>query len=66
MKKTAWFPATTTPVRKGVYEVDSPGWFAFWNGTRFGYRCLSPYRARKFRNRETQLRPLDRWRGILK
>ncbi len=65
MKKTEWFPYNIKPVRIGVYEVWNEGWYAHWNGRRWGwpfenvamaYANPSPKGASQFKD----------WRGLTK
>lgn len=75
MKTTPWFDAKDSPVRIGVYEADWPenigygDWFAYWDGSQWGYMQRDPNDA----VRDYQLEPKHRhkagklaWRGLLK
>lgn len=66
---TEWFPPHVKPVRVGVYEVvDSDGelgWYAFWNGKKFGYRCWKSPQSAFYRRHESTWQPnFAKWRGL--
>lgn len=64
MKLTPWFPASVKPVRVGVYRVESGGWYAYWNGRKFGWRDLTPSKAYANRNEATLCTKLASWCGL--
>ena len=76
MKTTPWFNEKEMPVRAGVYMADWPEaakdsdvWFAYWDGSQWGYMQRDPNDAA----RSYQQNPEDChkaglliWRGLLK
>lgn len=69
---TPWFPPSEPPVHVGPYEVMIDGeqnvmgrtWFAYWNGSRFGYRAFTADEAVAAKSLETCLPPHAHWRGV--
>lgn len=69
---TQWFDPDQPPVHPGPYQVMIDGqpmmqgreWFAYWNGSRFGYRAFSPDAAFDAQDFPTVLPPHTHWRGI--
>lgn len=68
MNLTPWFPKTVKPTRKGIYELQEADWgspcFAYWNGSKFGFRSSSTSRAYANRDSATCFPALARWRGM--
>ena len=67
---TEWFPNSTKPIRKGVYQVKGVvfSWlpYAYWNGKRFCYRAESVDRAHFMKDEYTDAPESAQWRGIAK
>jgi hypothetical protein len=77
-KLTPWFDAAVPPWEPGVYEmqVGTGRCFAYWNGTRFGYRTFTVRHPTEedvreavsdaflLRNAETCLPETSIWRGL--
>jgi hypothetical protein len=65
MKRTPWFPYNIKPVRVGVYEVFSEGFYAYWNGKRWSWASgsLKLAHARKQTSGASQFKS---WRGLVK
>jgi len=76
MKTTPWFDTKEKPVRAGVYIADWPEeakesdvWFAYWNGSQWGFmqksvdKAVMDYQQNpKHRHKAGKLA----WRGLLK
>ena len=63
MKKTPWFPCNHLPVRKGVYEVDQPGMFAYWDGKCWASEWLTIESASRYRHYKDS-ESFYTWRGL--
>lgn len=53
MKKTPWFSWRVKPVHPGVYETnlyECPGWYAYWNGRRWGMAKSTALAAQQARS----------------
>jgi hypothetical protein len=69
---TPRYPAAVAPKRRGVYEVKDGDshfpdehWFAYWDGRKFGFRCMNtPANAEFCRDRPTYLPARASWRGL--
>lgn len=63
---TEWFPSSVKPVRAGLYEIKP--WnkgtaFSYWNGKRWGFRCLFKTAAFRYKHEEA-LGSIGKWRGL--
>lgn len=68
IKRTPWFPSTTPPVRKGVYEREHSATVvkcSYWNGEFWGGWAVSRTSAYDNQNYRSSLQSLP-WRGMLK
>lgn len=71
MRLTPWFPASTKPVRVGVYETrtarsygpDILKGFSYWDGWRWYVATRAPQSACGY---NVSLYQSRQWRGILK
>lgn len=67
---TEWYPGHVKPVRDGVYQTpnnssNGQNVFQYWDGHFWGFRCLSPDIALKYRfYKSAHQNP--KWRGIKK
>ena len=76
MKTTPWFDTKEKPVRAGVYIADWPEeakdrnvWFAYWDGSQWGYMYRDPNDAARDYKRHPEHRHKAGklvWRGLLK
>jgi len=69
-KLTPWYPASTKPVRKGVYQVNASifvecEWYSYWNGSSFCWLSLDADVASAMRLCKTKA-VITQWRGVTK
>ena len=66
-KLTPWFPASTAPHHRGVYEIVTAfkgPHFSYWDGKRFGYFTRTAGEA--FLCRNSMKHGRFPWRGLAK
>lgn len=70
---TPWFPVSTPPIRKGVYNVScrksnqSGDWYSFWDGVAFNWFTTSVDKAKIEYDAGMRVSSITlSWRGIAK
>jgi hypothetical protein len=69
-KTTPWFPASVTPVRVGLYQVQHELWdenptpYSYWDGKTFNSIYCNPHLAYRERGFDGAGPDVTAWRGL--